>query len=61
MAYLDSGNANGHGYPRRKRAPFSQGRSILTLLDAKREVEVVRRKIDCDSAGAMIWILRMTW
>jgi hypothetical protein len=56
MTYLDSGNANGHEYPRRKRASFPQGRSILTSLDMRREVETVRRRID---AGAMD--LRMTW
>jgi len=38
---------------------FSQGRSILTSLDAIREVETVRRRIDYDSAGTMDLDLRM--
>jgi hypothetical protein len=33
----------------------------LTSLDARREVEAVRRKIDYDSAGAMDLDLRKTW
>jgi len=33
----------------------------LTSLDARREVEAVRRKVDYDSADAVDLDLRITW
>jgi hypothetical protein len=38
VAHLDSGNANGHSYPRRSRI-FPIRALILASLDARREVE----------------------